>query len=525
MNNTQLMDCTQSSTGTLERVNFFNRQLLTASDMTTDQDYFIEKLRRHNRYLHGCGVVCGLVVTASPTTAEAWRVNISCGYALGPYGDEIFVGDPVYFDLSKCASSGMTSPCEPGVIVAGAAGTSSTVYLAIKYAQCQARPVQVASNGCGCDNDPCQYSRVRDSFQIQCLNQLPAQPSTPTVTLCQAVLNPVLASCPPCPTDPWVVLAKITLPGSSSMQIAASQIDNVSVRTLVLSTALIQSQVFNCCCGGSTSPQGNLSIAQTYAPVLNSIQTAVSITVTNNSSIAAANVVVTVALAVAANPAGPPYLTATAGSQWTTAGGTPPLSLTSTSFSLAAGANQVLTYDLEPYPDQPQFTVTSAAAVTTTTTGISGGNNSITMTFGKASTGPTGTLNISQSSAPVVGGPGTQVSIAVTNNTSVALSNVAVTVTLTAGSTTPGKPFYGVTTGSQWTTNGGENLASLTSVPVTISVGLVYALTFQILPGENEPPFGVTSVAAASTTTTGIGGATNTITMNFGEITGAGSTT
>jgi hypothetical protein len=55
-----LTDCTQLDSVALERVKYFSRQLLTADDMTADQDYFRNKMRRHNRYLHGWGVVCGM---------------------------------------------------------------------------------------------------------------------------------------------------------------------------------------------------------------------------------------------------------------------------------------------------------------------------------------------------------------------------------------------------------------------------------------------------------------------------------
>ena len=75
----QTLDCFQPALGKLERVKYFNRMLLTAEDMRTDQDFVLQKLRRHNRFLHGWGVVCGLVVKAAPTTALPWRVQIGEG--------------------------------------------------------------------------------------------------------------------------------------------------------------------------------------------------------------------------------------------------------------------------------------------------------------------------------------------------------------------------------------------------------------------------------------------------------------
>src|SRR5688500_18801799 len=44
----------------LNRLNYFYGQMLGVADFQTEQHYFREKLKLHNRYLHGYGVVCGL---------------------------------------------------------------------------------------------------------------------------------------------------------------------------------------------------------------------------------------------------------------------------------------------------------------------------------------------------------------------------------------------------------------------------------------------------------------------------------
>jgi hypothetical protein len=263
MKSLQVTDCPPTTAVKLERVNFFDRQLLTANDMITDRDYFLQKLRRHNRFLHGWGVVCGLAVTVPANPATPWQVQIGSGYALGPYGDEIFVGDAVLFDLAACLTGGVTNPCEPTLVTQGRAGVSTTIYLAIKYAECLSRPIRVAFSGCGCDNDPCQYSRISDSFQISCVPQLP--PSPPQPTLCQVVRGGVIAPCPPCPTDPWVVLAKVILPSSTSMNIQNSSIDN-KVRRVILSTAVLQDQLVRCCCGPASSSSSSSSIPTRPVP-------------------------------------------------------------------------------------------------------------------------------------------------------------------------------------------------------------------------------------------------------------------
>lgn len=255
--NLALLDCTQTDSATVERVNYFPRQLLTADDMFADQDYFRLKLRRHNRFMHGWGTVCGLAVTAAPAANTPWLVEISAGYALGPYGDEIFVGDSVNLDLSACGPSAVTNPCDPGSL-SGSIGlnTSSTVYIAIQYSECMARPVSVTPSGCGCDQTTCQNSRIRDSFQIQCLASLPPsyQVSQPTATMCDYVNGQEVPDCPPCPSSPWVVLAAVSLPASTSTQVADSNIDNFTFRRQIFSTAVLQDQVIECCCAPAPTP-------------------------------------------------------------------------------------------------------------------------------------------------------------------------------------------------------------------------------------------------------------------------------
>ncbi len=49
-----------------ERLNYFYGQLLSAADFRTEQSYLREKLKLHNRCLHGYGVICGLEVEPIP---------------------------------------------------------------------------------------------------------------------------------------------------------------------------------------------------------------------------------------------------------------------------------------------------------------------------------------------------------------------------------------------------------------------------------------------------------------------------
>ena len=84
---------------TLTRPHFFAGQLLDAATLQAEQDYHREKLRRHNRILHGFGIVSGLGVHVEPTSAGG-RIIVDPGYAIDRCGEEIAV----------CAGAALAQP-------------------------------------------------------------------------------------------------------------------------------------------------------------------------------------------------------------------------------------------------------------------------------------------------------------------------------------------------------------------------------------------------------------------------------
>ena len=54
----------------LKRLNYFYGQMLGVNDFRTEQAFFREKLKLHNRCLHGYGTVCGLKVVPLPPAQE-----------------------------------------------------------------------------------------------------------------------------------------------------------------------------------------------------------------------------------------------------------------------------------------------------------------------------------------------------------------------------------------------------------------------------------------------------------------------
>ena len=223
-----------------ERPRYYARQIITQDDLTLEQDYFRSKLRTHNRYLHGWGVVCGAKVCLVPRAEkngsdyELWKVVVKPGYILGPYGDEINIDCKRVVDLRTGGVTGVTGePCveeiDPWCVEAPTKRENTWLYVAVRYKEVPARPVRVQPVGCGCDDTQCEYSRLRDGYEIKILTYCPDSHKNPPDK--NKLFDGTVRECPPCPDEPWVVLAKVKLEAGGKV----SEIDNCSCRRLVAS--------------------------------------------------------------------------------------------------------------------------------------------------------------------------------------------------------------------------------------------------------------------------------------------------
>ncbi|NJN18627.1 MAG: hypothetical protein HC822_21415 [Oscillochloris sp.] len=79
----------------LLRTRYIPRQTVTAADLTADQEYFRARMRRHNRLLHGCGVICGLLGELEQVDDETIRLHINPGSAIDTQGNEIELNERI----------------------------------------------------------------------------------------------------------------------------------------------------------------------------------------------------------------------------------------------------------------------------------------------------------------------------------------------------------------------------------------------------------------------------------------------
>jgi len=92
----------------LVRPRFFAGRLLDAATLEAEQDYQREKLRRHNRALHGFGIVSGLDVHIDANGATP-RVTVAPGYAIDCCGEEIELCERVMLQLPLDADEAFVS--------------------------------------------------------------------------------------------------------------------------------------------------------------------------------------------------------------------------------------------------------------------------------------------------------------------------------------------------------------------------------------------------------------------------------
>jgi hypothetical protein len=219
--------------GALARPKYEAGYYLAVKDLLTEQRYCLQRLRRHNRHLHGWGVVCGLHIVPAREPRRPWAMLVCPGYAIGPYGDEIEVPTPALVDVRDYL---WRRPHDHGRPVGMA-------YVGVRYTEEQGRPIPANPPGCGCDDTIYEPSRIRDGFQVDVLWALPKAADASKFDICEQRVAP----CPDCPDSPYVVLACVTLPLSEGDPITCDRIDNF-VRRQLYSTRTFQEQLITCCC-------------------------------------------------------------------------------------------------------------------------------------------------------------------------------------------------------------------------------------------------------------------------------------
>ena len=79
-----------------KRVNYFHGLLLSADELQKEQDYFINKLRQHNRAIFNPGIIKGLTLECT-----GQLVSVSSGFAMDSSGRLIELSTSYNFNLPE----------------------------------------------------------------------------------------------------------------------------------------------------------------------------------------------------------------------------------------------------------------------------------------------------------------------------------------------------------------------------------------------------------------------------------------
>jgi hypothetical protein len=138
---------TMSKSDKLQRVRYFAGQILGADDFNTEQNYFIQKHRLHNRHLHGWGVVNGLDVTVDKSNV----VHVSPGVAIDCVGNELLLYSP----------QELAAPPKPGEF-----------FVVVEYFETELDPVPAPSTE-GSTDSAVMNSRAEEGCRVYIANTDP----------------------------------------------------------------------------------------------------------------------------------------------------------------------------------------------------------------------------------------------------------------------------------------------------------------------------------------------------------------
>jgi hypothetical protein len=147
---------------------------LGAVELSDEQSYLVGKHRFHNARCHGAGVLCGLRVDRftfpQGSTSPSTVIRVTRGAALDACGREILVPVDQCIDVNAWFLKNSAQLSLPS-------GTASLpMRVALRYRECPSDPAPVPRDPCGCDASGCDYTRVREGFELRLFagNTLPA---------------------------------------------------------------------------------------------------------------------------------------------------------------------------------------------------------------------------------------------------------------------------------------------------------------------------------------------------------------
>jgi DNA-binding beta-propeller fold protein YncE len=171
----------------MARNHYFTGKLMVERDFTDEQRYFRGKLQRHNRTMHGSGVVCGAKVVQHPyQECQDKFVVIEPGVAVDCCGHEIIVRDELRGQLQDQSGKDLHGVLfnfahHPKIKALRDANDQAqhTLQFCVRYKECPTEEIPVLYDECGCDETKCAPNRILESYGLDLLLDEEIEPDEP----------------------------------------------------------------------------------------------------------------------------------------------------------------------------------------------------------------------------------------------------------------------------------------------------------------------------------------------------------
>ncbi len=161
------------------RLRFYLGKPMGVADFNDLQFYPQAKIRFHEQRLHGVGVVLGL--GASVFSGSTTVLRVARGAAIDRCGREIVVGLDQCIDVAawmarELARRQAIDPATTWPATDLDANGKLPLRVVLRYRECAVSPEAAPRDPCGCDDNGCEFGRVREGFELDLMTKSDAQP-------------------------------------------------------------------------------------------------------------------------------------------------------------------------------------------------------------------------------------------------------------------------------------------------------------------------------------------------------------
>ena len=203
--------------------NFHFGLLLGVEEFRTEQGFHIGHARRHQRLLHGAGVVAGYGVSFDAITFE---LRVAPGFAVDAWGRDLALGAAQCVSLPKWwlkhrgdeVFADITTPDDALL----------NLELVLCYSACLDRPVPAIADPCAGDTADVAYARICEAVTLQL--RRPAEPAPAPAAPSHRLLRVWLGLAPAGADDQWLLdayAATLALPAAAQATARATLLRQV----------------------------------------------------------------------------------------------------------------------------------------------------------------------------------------------------------------------------------------------------------------------------------------------------------